>query len=613
MRNGGRWLAAMAAAVTALLGCGGDETVPPKRATKQPPVIDILVDANRDGELDADDEEGKNEWTLDHGASYLANLDDDDSNGVRDADDEVINGDTDFDDLAYIVVAPWADAPRNTTGVFTLDDASAANARLWKQGADGAWVLVGGSLGPCDSPTAPCQTVPTIAFDTTEVRRGVTLAIEARAFKTSNDMGAWSGYTQLTYSLHDSKDQIITTDTRPDGFDYAVMRVAPWMLNGNLSPFDQVWSDGGSSVFVKGIQAATDEAGITYKTYKNYADQWTQDFFQTAWTAIPGKDGTLHGMRVANARPWSQSEGAENLPIAWLMKNYLGPDHAVVKFYFDEHIDTATSYDSHGNHDLIPPYVNGESNFPMGRIFIGSGVLAETKAVYDAQGPQSPHFSVDSSWLYVGHIDEMFSYVPAKTARGWKLLVGSPKLARTMLEKLSADGNGAVHMFVGKKRYDPSDKFVDAEVAIDDVLANVDLMQWSQEAQAEIDSDLADFQDEVGLADDEIVEIPYLFEEILGGKIAYQPGTANLLAFGDFVVHPDPFGPKIGGIDVFKKDLQDRLGTAKHALGADGQGLEVRFTDDWSLYHILDGEVHCGSNPEAPPPSDGMKWWETGR
>jgi protein-arginine deiminase len=69
----------------------------------------------------------------------------------------------------------------------------------------------------------------------------------------------------------------------------------------------------------------------------------------------------------------------------------------------------------------------------------------------------------------------------------------------------------------------------------------------------------------------------------------------------------------IGGVDIFKQDLIDRLGSPQNQLGKDGQGLKVNFADDWEVYHILEGEVHCGSNVEASAPFADVRWWETGR
>jgi hypothetical protein len=64
---------------------------------------------------------------------------------------------------------------------------------------------------------------------------------------------------------------------------------------------------------------------------------------------------------------------------------------------------------------------------------------------------------------------------------------------------------------------------------------------------------------------------------------------------------------------MFEDDLKKRLGTAANKVGKEGNGLKVYFADDWDVYHILDGEVHCGSNPEAGAPFLDKKWWEYAR
>lgn len=602
-------------AFVGLAGCGGDtgegdssNTKPPDPPKPPPTVIDIVVDANRDGVPnpdDAGDQDRENEWDAQSGASFLANVDDDDDNLVRDADDEVVNGPADEADLQSIVVRAWPDAPDGATGSFTIDALSAENVRVFKKGLDGLWTLVAGSIGPCTDATAACQFVPQASFTTEEVRAGLTLGIEARRFRISDDADKWSGMVDVAYSILDKDAAIVTSDEVPDGIDRAKLRVAPWMLFGNLSTFDTAYSDDYDKNFTSQLAVPLEKAGVNYVQIKNYPDQWVQDWFQTGWTSIPGPDGAVRGMRIYNPRPWKQG-GVSSMPVKWLLKNKLGPDAGVIQIYEED--DTGDSYDSHGNHDLLPPYTKGDETYPHGRIILGSGVLPETREFYAAQMIQGPVLRVKTSWLLVGHVDEVFSYVPANTPRGWKLLVGSPRLAKAMLEKASADGFGAVEMFIGKTWWGGAD----AAISIDEVLANVEVMQESQVAQTEIDGMLEEVKEAVGLADDEIIEIPYLFEEDSGGLVAYNPGTANLLAFGDYVVHADPFGPQVNGADLFKKDLEDRLGTPVNQLGSKGQGLFVNFADDWDLYHVLLGEVHCASNVDGPPPAN-EKWWEAGR
>jgi protein-arginine deiminase len=75
-----------------------------------------------------------------------------------------------------------------------------------------------------------------------------------------------------------------------------------------------------------------------------------------------------------------------------------------------------------------------------------------------------------------------------------------------------------------------------------------------------------------------------------------------VLADGHFAA-PEPHGPVIGGVDIFKQQMIDAF--AVH-------GITVHFVENWHLYHALGGEVHCGSNALRATPAD-VRWWETGR
>ena len=635
-----RFLVALSATVA--VGCGGDDeggdTDDGSEVPEQPKqVIDLVVDASRDGVPDASDpldQDHQLDWNAEFGASFLVNIDDDDLDGIRDFEDDPprVNGDSDLADMARFLLAPWPEAPDGTVALIDMVDAAgqldwlaADNVRIWVKGLDGNWYPSFGAMGACGAEGNPCTPTPNGTFQVQELRAGLEFAIEGRRFRTSTAPESYSGELGLRLTVVDATGKPVATEQNPTGTDQVKLRVAPWILFGNLSPFDQpgarVWSYEDSyedsQVFVEGLRVATEAAGIEHSPHKTYHDQWTQDFFQTAYTAIPAAGGGVHGMRVANARPWSQGGKA---PIEWLDTKYLGPDHGTFFVYKKE--GSGDTGDSHGNHDLIPPYDNNGQSWPLGRIIVGESpqddwVLPETKDFYAAQSTQGPPIFVKSSWLWVGHVDEALSYVPAATPRGWKLLAASPRAMIDLLEAEQAKGNGSALLFEGKKGYiGNGETLVPVEKSIDATLADEDLMAWADEAQAEIDDMVEIVRAEVGLADDEIVEIPVLYEDLGCGShcmLAWTPGTVNMLVFGDYVVIPRPFGPKIGGSDVLEKDLEARLGTSKNQLGKEGSGLKVYFTDDWSLYHINMGEVHCGSNPEAPPPYSSTTWWETGR
>jgi protein-arginine deiminase len=289
-------------------------------------------------------------------------------------------------------------------------------------------------------------------------------------------------------------------------------------------------------------------------------------------------------------------------------KKFLGPDFG----YVFKHGDTSTlsnsaySMGSFGNWDVIPPYTKGAESYPLGRNYWGATGNAASSPdpvfqdFYKAQAVQ-PVVNVDTSWLLVGHVDEFSSWVKTNTPRGWGMLAGSPQMARDMLMSMTSAGNGAVQMFVGKKSYDNNGRSTPAAISVDAVLADADLMAESQTAQMFIDKAVMVVKNEVGLADDEVTQIPFLFEKVYGAGLAYQPGTVNLLFVDGKAVIPDPFGPIINGVDPFKQDLQTRLGAL---------GVEVHFADDWDTFHEGEGEIHCGTNVTRDLK---LAWWTTGR
>ena len=60
---------------------------------------------------------------------------------------------------------------------------------------------------------------------------------------------------------------------------------------------------------------------------------------------------------------------------------------------------------------------------------------------------------------------------------------------------------------------------------------------------------------------------------------------------------PQPFAPKYAkGKDLFEEDVKTKLGAT-----------DVVFVDDWSFYHVNDGEVHCATlvRREVLP----VDWW----
>jgi len=615
-------------AALGIVGCGSDSSggggPPPK-------VIELVADVNRDGLIDtADIEAPGDQWDAQLGASFIANLDDDDLDGVRDCDDEIINSDADMWDLATFAAAQWPDAEEQATGLVKIDAESAENVRIFKRNLDGSMALVLGSLGACTS-QSDCTYSTEHTLTTEEVRSGILFYIEARRFVSmpmpSLDpakKATWTGFVDMTYQVEKPDKTLYTSDATPDGIDKLKMRVAPWVLLGGLGPHDTVYSSDASYPLVDGNQIAADAAGHGYHKIPDsygapggWGDWWTEDIFQTGWTGFPGENGSVRGMRIANARPWGRApfnnptaeQRRQYAPIRWILGDkannrvpaILGPDYGGAAFYDPEHEGTGGTHDSHGNHDLIPPH----DGYPMGRIYHGNQGLSETAEFYNAQGIQGPSIRPDTTWLAVEHVDEYFHFVPAKTARGWKVLVASPALMTKMLQDLKAQGQGSAILHQGKGG--------EFQKSVDEALAHTQLNQWSQTAEVKIQGHIDQLKAEVGLTDAEFIEIPTWFEDLgVNEKVAWNPGMVNMRMMDDVADIAKPFGPLINGSDPFEEFVRAELESPKHELGSEGQGLKVYFTNNW-VYHEALGEVHCATNQSAPAPFASTFWWETGK
>ncbi len=575
-------------------GSPGDASKPKPGA---PPEVDLVVDANRDGQLDlsgTSDEAGKNGFTATTGAVVLANLDDDDGDGKPDASDPGVAGDSDTRDFSPVAVRSFPSAPAGATGVLSVDAASAAHVRLFRVNAEvdraASYVEVEG--------------LSAVPLSNGDVRAGVRFALEATAFVGTTSDG-WSGRVELTYQVTDAQGASL-------GTDHAALRVAPVLFQWNTAKTEHVYYSDGAELtdsLRTGVAAVctdgVDEQGLELG---NDFDQWAQDFFDVAYTSRPGPNGQPVGMKVFIRSPqvW-RTAGADVIAQA------LGPDVATV-YVHDPAMDPNSHGDSMGSFgdwDVVPPYVNGSEHYPLGRNFWGQGQTAAERpdpkyvAFVTAQAVQPP-LNIDTSFLAVGHVDEITSFVQANTPRGWGLLAARPALARSMLQSYQAAGQGATQMFVGRQDYDlndtsPNPPMRDAAVSIDDVLANQDLMDESQTAEVAVDAAVVILQREVGLSDGEVTPMPFLFEPVFGAGLAFQPGTVNLLHVDGRVVVPETFGPLIDGVDPFRAGVISSLSAL---------GLDVHFADDWDTYHIEMGEVHCGTNVSRDL---AVNWWESGR
>jgi protein-arginine deiminase len=238
-----------------------------------------------------------------------------------------------------------------------------------------------------------------------------------------------------------------------------------------------------------------------------------------------------------------------------------------------------------------------------------------------AQGVQKP-LLLDTSWLYIGHVDEFLHFLPAATPRGWRLAVADPDAGLAVLRAADAAGSGGVRLASAPKRTDLFGNPRSTTVA--QALADTGFLAKNKLAATKIKANVALLQKETGLTAAEIVRVPALFEQgcddcvgessasALAGRIAPRSATAQaapdlvatlpsavngVLLAADRYLAPQQYGPVVGGVDVFAAAVTKAYAAA---------GVTVSYADDWYAYHAGHGDIHCGTNVLR---STAAPWW----
>lgn len=609
------------------LGCGGEDSTPPPPAAQNVAgaggggaggsdvsskplraVVDLRADVNRDGVVKLDDpadDANEETWDRAHGAIFLANIDDDEDRcsttdedggfladvdlpGCNDAADTVVNGADDEADLAPLRIAAWASAPDDASATVTVPAGQENRVRIFVR-RNGVFEVLDG----------------TTKLGAKELRAGIELGLEGRDIL--RDVTRWDGVVDVKLAVDGGTRE---GEKVEGGTDTVRLRLAPVLTHHHLEKPVRAYvtnaGDKTSKVFQADLEAAVTAAGVPDGLESFSTDDiWAQDFFETAYTSMPGKDGP-HVMRIAlrSANLYSDSNTSPLRRAGRVaFTRFRTRDSAGVQQYDLKSDPDMDSLNSMGNFETIPPFAVGDEKWPVGRILRGSIPKFHPDASFskmlEAQQVQKPVL-VDTSWLLVGHVDETISFVKSATPRGWKLLVNDPTLARKMLEDAREAGHGDVVMFDGLRW--PTNKGTRAAVAtISEVLDDADVMGVSAEVAVNVDDQVAIVREATKLADDEIIRVPFLHQSVDGLAVAYQPGMVNGIYLSPtHFAAPKPFGPVIDGEDIFEKAFRDSLAA---------EGIEVTFIDDWDLYHVNDGEVHCGTNTSRET-TGASTWWE---
>lgn len=548
----------------------------------------VLLDTRRDGTLVAAGP-GWRWGAAGHGAVVLVNNDDDGTTGRPDNEDAVIDPGDDASELASLVIESTPPAPFGT--LIELEASEPASLRIFGATGPGASEIIGPATGARHR------------FVTTFWSRHE-LRMEAMRYPA----GGFGGEVTLTLRA--------TVPLQPPEIHTVAVRIAPWIMPSHLDRAETVYVvDAGShnDRFRTELRTLVTAAGCALDEIAS-SDIWAQDCMEFGFASVPGK--TLRTvLRVPRSRPLRIATRA-------LLAKDLG--YAEVGSLAPE-----TDFDAAGNLETSPPVTVRGKRYPFGRIYYGpghpgdeiDGMLRDFLAGQTVQRP----FEVDTSWLTVGHVDEVISFVPAPGRPGFRLLLASARRAYAMLDRL-ARSDGTARMLVGRSvptKDGPVPPLVDVERSVTEFLALRDdfnpgvratyaglgvthhsttLRRYNEDCQAHIDGMRAVLTAELGLGAADIVEIPSIFmpnPKTPPLADALVPGMVNMLVINGHCIVPKPFGPIVSGVDRFEEDVRHQLTPL---------GLTVSFLDCWEEYHVNLGEVHCATNTlrQRGPAA----WWE---
>jgi hypothetical protein len=183
---------------------------------------------------------------------------------------------------------------------------------------------------------------------------------------------------------------------------------------------------------------------------------------------------------------------------------------------------------------------------PYGKLILGHSIAARPTQTHftfvEAQKVQ-PIIPIDTSWLSVGHADELVSFVPAKQPcqytkcgeRGWAMLFACPDLAIELATLASAE-QGVFFSPVG----------ITAQVVTMYTVTNDGVLDRNAHPETRrLDETLGRIRHGLAAALADVIQVPVLFSPGGGKKVATFPNMVNHVGLGARLAIPKPWGPRV--------------------------------------------------------------------
>ncbi|MBD2259132.1 protein-arginine deiminase family protein [Pseudanabaena sp. FACHB-2040] len=532
------------------------------------------VDANRDGIVD-DNNPHKGDWrwgTSGHGAILITSTDRDHVHSDSRYDsNKQLRGLPDLKDSSFMIVrrVGLRDLPSGCEVYLSVSRDTAQRICIYDDLAKTGYELI--------SPNR-------LRAKIRDTDRDILLAIKGISYPDFD----FDGLVEVYLDLVKGGETIHS--------DRVVFRIAPWIVTPNtldpITVFVSRLSKAKNEGFIEDLRKVASQANVQidpvpYEFHKD--DPWMRDEIEIGYAQAPGK--FIH---VVLDSP--RDRGLDHLT----NRQLIGSDFGYV---IRKSCHPVTKLDSFGNLEVSPPVTVNGVEYPFGRLIFGGTrpevvedprrKLKVLRDFFYAQKIQAP-FEIFSDWLSVGHIDEFMNFVPAPDGKGFKLLLASPNKCYDLLKQLRDKGHSQTLLRQGKCLYQKP-----ADISVADVLDNSELASHNQRFQECINWNREALQQELGLEEDDIIELPALYDDDDGRAEAFFPNMVNMLVLKQHLAIPKPFGPQVEGQCQFEAYVERVLGPL---------GLACHFIDDWDPYFREGGEIHCGTNANRQPFA--QNWWE---
>jgi len=483
----------------------------------------------------------------------LANRDDDDRDGLPDADDDRVNGAADARDLAKLVIP----LPAGTIRVRLA--AGDAPLRFFREEGE-AWRHLGRGAAEVDLAVGDGA--------------GDDLVVAVEALNWAGLPPAWTGAEVVRV------ERIAATGPL-ESLEIPV-RIAPVRLLPATAPVEEVYVATGrydNAAFLETFRGLLEPLGVPLQEHatRDWREMWMQD---TMEVGIAAADGSAMSVVLAGLR------GADTFP-----PTLLAPDVAVAEVAAPRTLAGGDSWaDWYGNLEVSVP----TAAHPAGRVIHGRNAITgctfhpDVVAFLAAQRAQPPVW-IDTSWLLIKHVDEIVAFLPGRDGRG-AILVPDPEEG---LRLLTESKNGAA----GRD----GDHLRKANARISAVIARM-LSGAGQPASAGASEDeagaaAAGLLSLLGLDESRVVRLPVAFEVPPEGLLADGGVTDAASLWSNPVNALFVNGVVICGDSGMPESVRQVCRERFLAAGAE----RVEFIDD-GVYQKNHGNVHCATNTRRGDP-----------